>query len=217
MAGRSRLGLPISSSCGTCFDPTRTSVRQQIPGRAKSFPPKSPSSGQRAATGSNRPRPPASTPGPGAASPARCGRPQTKPYGSPPPWCRKRWGSGLSRQRKSPPHLGGQAHRLLVAQGDGPAAGGMGQRPIVAVVGDAQLYLSRRDLRHGIAHHLRHLGKGRHRHRWAVGIPPLVRHQEYGVCNGSHGAVIVALVKKPLLVRMGLGGQIYVKRQAHLV
>ena len=27
----------------------------------------------------------------------------------------------------------------------------------------------------------------------------------------------MALVKKPLLVRMGLGGQIYVKRQAHLV
>ena len=93
----------------------------------------------------------------------------------------------------------------------------MGQRPIVAVVGDAQLYLSRRDLRYGIAHHLLHLGKGGHRHGWAVGIPPLVRHQEHRVSNGSHSAVIVALVKKPLLVRMGLGGQIYVKRQAHLV
>ena len=67
MVGRSRLGLPISSSCWTCFDPTRAECSPADPQSGQIVSPKSPSSGQRAQQVPIGHAPSFLPPGPGAA------------------------------------------------------------------------------------------------------------------------------------------------------
>jgi len=64
-------------------------------------------------------------------------------------------------------------HRLL--GGNGLSLGTSlhkGERPVVAVEGDAQPDFGGRDFRQGILHHLAHIGQGSHCHRRTIGIKP---------------------------------------------
>lgn len=63
----------------------------------------------------------------------------------------------------------------LVGDGLGPGdALDEGEGPVVAVVGDAQEDLLRRDLRDGVVQHRPDTGEGGHRHGRTGGIAPLV-------------------------------------------
>ena len=104
--------------------------------------------------------------------------------------------------------LDGQLDGPLVGDGGRPGnALNKGQGPVIAVVGEAQKDLLRRDLRHRVVQHGPHIWQGGHRHGRTRGVAPLIGHQEHAVYSGTHGGVVVALVQEPCLSGGGLGRQ----------
>ena len=102
----------------------------------------------------------------------------------------------------------GQFNGPLVGDGLGPGLPpDEGQGPVVAVVGDAQQDLGRRDGGDRIVQHLPDVGQGCHRHGRARGVAPLVGHQQNAVHRLAHGGVVVALVQQACLPGGGFGGQ----------
>ena len=104
-------------------------------------------------------------------------------------------GLGLGTVLDLHPVADRQGHRLL--RGEGPGLGAAldeGEGPVVPVEGHPQPQLFRRDLGEGVLHHPAHIGQGGHRHGRAVGIAPLIGHEEHPLHGGADGGVVVALI-----------------------
>ena len=92
---------------------------------------------------------------------------------------------------------------------DGNRLGGafdIRQRPVIAVVGDAEVNFFRRNFCQRIFDDLADFVDWRDRHCRAVGISPLVGHQQYIVGRFSQQAIIFSLIEKPGL-RVGSFGR----------
>ena len=65
---------------------------------------------------------------------------------------------------------------MLIGDGRGPGLPlDKGQRPVVAVIGDAQQDLGRGQLRHGVIQNRPHIGQQRHRYGRTIGVAPFIR------------------------------------------
>ena len=102
----------------------------------------------------------------------------------------------------------GQLDGVLVGDGGGPGdPADKGKGPVIAVIGEAQKQLFRRDLRHGIVQHRPDIRQRRDGHGRTRSVPPLIGHHQDAVRGGTDGGIVVPLVQRAGLLRGGLGGQ----------